>query len=120
MLSAAVEMYVADATKIATEYTFRADVPEFATQAKAREAVWKYDWRKNKRKIPITKSEYVAATFGDAVLYCGTETTSYTQEDPIVSDSGTIKWEKKTVQEDNIILSNVDINKFRLDNETID
>lgn len=120
LLSAAVEMYVADATKIATEYTFRADVPEFATQAKAREAVWKYDWRKNKRKIPITKSEYVAATFGDAVLYAGTETTSYTQEDPIVSDSGTIKWEKKTVQEDNIILSNVDINKFWLDNETID
>jgi hypothetical protein len=63
LASAIIELFVADAIKIPTEFNFKGETEEHKTQARVLEFVWKYDRRKNKRKKEFTKSEYVAAAF---------------------------------------------------------
>ena len=80
------ELYMAEATKIKTEFQFRAETSEYSTQAKAFEYVWKYDWRKNKRKKAFDENESVCAAYGNAVMYTGYESVERTQQDPIMAD----------------------------------
>jgi hypothetical protein len=57
--TAMLELYVAEALKIPTDYQFRSETSETATNAKALEYVWKYDWRTKKRKKVMTEEEYI-------------------------------------------------------------
>jgi hypothetical protein len=57
--SAMIELYVAEAIKISTEYQFRSETSDHATNAKALEYVWKYDWRTKKRKKVMVDEEYI-------------------------------------------------------------
>ena len=45
-ISSMVELYVAEAIKLKTQYNFKAETSKFNTQAEALEYVWKYAWRK--------------------------------------------------------------------------
>jgi hypothetical protein len=120
LASAIIELFVADAIKVPTEFNFKAETEEYKTQARVLEFVWKYDRRKNKRKKEFTKSEYVAAAFWTAVIYTGYEQYSIDQKDMIVWEDGEITWEKKTIEKKKIIAKCVDINNFRVDNEATD
>lgn len=120
LATALIELYVADAIKLPTEYNFRSENEDNAIAAKTMEHVWKYDWRVNKRQKQFTKSEYTAAAMGDAVIFTGYEKSSKTQKDAIVDEDGNISWEDKTIDKSSIIVKNVDINNFWLDNHSID
>ena len=61
---AMIELYVADAIKLQTEFKFKSDAEKYKTNAKVLEHVWKYDWRKNNRKKIFIKNEYDTAGFG--------------------------------------------------------
>ena len=63
LISSMIELYVADATKLGTEFQFRSETSEHATNAKALEYVWKYDWRTKKRKQVMVDEEYICAGF---------------------------------------------------------
>jgi len=58
-----IELYVAEATKIQTEFLFKSEITKHSTEAKALEYVWKYDWRKQNRKKEIIENEYITAAF---------------------------------------------------------
>lgn len=67
---ALVEMYVAEALKIKTEFNFKCENSEkYGGKARVYEYVWKNDWRRNKRARQFMKQEYMAGAFGTAVLY---------------------------------------------------
>jgi hypothetical protein len=61
LASSIIELFVAEALKLQTEYKFKAETTEFSTQAKALEYVWKYDFRKRNRKKDFIENEYIAA-----------------------------------------------------------
>jgi len=63
LASSLIELYVSEATKMATEFQFKGDTSQSKTAAKAIEHIWKYDFRKYKRKAVFTDSEYIAAGF---------------------------------------------------------
>ena len=63
LASSIIELYVAEALKIPTDFQFRSETSEHATNAKALEYVWKYDWRTKKRKRVMTEEEYICAGF---------------------------------------------------------
>jgi hypothetical protein len=63
LASSLIELYVADAAKIKTEYNFRGENQNFYHQAKTLEHVWKYDWRKNQRDRTFNAMEYITAGF---------------------------------------------------------
>ena len=69
LASSMIELYVAEAIKIQTEWKFRSETSEHATNAKALEYVWKYDWRTNKRKQVMVDEEYICAGFGTSIKY---------------------------------------------------
>lgn len=120
LAQAMLELYVADAIKIPTEFNFKSENKENKTAAKVLELVWKYDWRKNKRKKEFTKSEYVAWAFGTSVIYTGFEQYSLKQKDPIMNENGSLDWEEKVINKRNIIVKCVDINEFFIDNQATD
>ena len=61
--SATIELYVAEALKIPTEFQFRSETSQTSTNAKALEYVWKYDWRTKKRKKVMVDEEYICGGF---------------------------------------------------------
>ena len=61
LISSMIELYVADAIKLGTEFTFKSETSEHSTNAKALEYVWKYDWRTKKRKQVMVDEEYICA-----------------------------------------------------------
>lgn len=63
LASSMIELYVAESVKIPTEYKFRSETSKTATNAKALEYVWKYDWRTKKRKKVFVDEEYICAGF---------------------------------------------------------
>lgn len=69
LASSIIELFVAEATKINTEFLFKAETSQYSANAKALEYVWKYDWRKNNRKRVFVNSEYIAAGYGTDVIY---------------------------------------------------
>lgn len=120
LASAIIELFVADAIKIPTEFNFKAETEEYKTQARVLEFVWKYDRRKNKRKKEFTKSEYVAAAFWTAVIYTGFEQYNIEQKDLIMGEDGEMTWESRIIEKKKIIAKCVDINNFWVDNEATD
>lgn len=69
LASAMIELFVAEATKIKTEFLFKAETSKYGANAKAFEYAWKYDRRKNNRKKVFVNSEYTAAGFGTDIIY---------------------------------------------------
>lgn len=119
LASSLIELYVAEATKVETIYQFRGETSKYATQAKALEYVWKYDWRKKNRKRIVTEMEYIAATFWDAIIYTWAESYEKEQLDPIPWPNGSVQFVKKRYKENGIVVENVDIRNFYIDNSTI-
>jgi len=61
LASALIELYVAEALKLQTEYNFRSEISDYKTSAKALEYVWKYDFRTKNRKKCFIENEYITA-----------------------------------------------------------
>ena len=120
LASSLIELYVADAIKISTEYIIKSETSEYDSSAKALDYVWKYDRRKQKRKKTFVDNEYVVAAFGTSVIYTGFETYNVTQKDPIIGDDMKLTWEESTFNDDKIIVKNVDIRQFYIDNTAIE
>lgn len=116
LISSMIELYVADATKLATEFQFKSETSEHSTNAKALEYVWKYDWRTKKRKQVFVDEEYICAWFGTSVKYLGFESRTCEQSDYEVWDDLKPKWVKKEFKEEEIIVKNIDIRDFYIDN----
>jgi len=117
--SSMIELYVAETSKIQTEYTFRGETQAQLTPAKALEYVWKYDFRKHNRKKVFIENEYIVAGFGTSVIYTGFESYNKKQLDPIIGDDMSITWVEKDIKKEEIIVRNVDIRQFYIDNQAI-
>ena len=119
LASALIELYIAEALKLQTEYQFRWETSKYATKAKALEHVWKYDWRKNNRKKVFIDNEYITAGFWTSIIYTWFEAYNKTQKDLIIGDDMSLSWKETTFQKEEIIVKNVDIRNFYLDNQAL-
>lgn len=119
LASSLIELYVAEAIKISTEFKFKSETSEHSTNAKALEYVWKYDWRTKKRKQVMVEEEYICAGFGTSVKYLWFESFDVVQNDPVIGDDMKMTWVEKTFKEESIIVKNVDIRDFYVDNAAI-
>ena len=117
LASSLIELFVADALKLQTEFKFKWETSEYSTQAKALEYVWKYDFRKNNRKKEFVKNEYITAWFWTSVIYTWYESYKVTQKDIVIQDDMTIDEEKVTLTEKKIIVKNIDIRDFYIDDQ---
>lgn len=61
LASAFIELFVAEAIKIPTEFNFKSETSKHKQQAKIRELVWNYDRRKNNRREEVIDNEYTTA-----------------------------------------------------------
>lgn len=120
LASAIIELFVAETLKLKPEFRFRADSSKFSQQARALEFVWKYDWRKNKRDRALNENEYTTAWFWTSVIYVGHESYTKSQFDMVVWKDNNITWEKKEIPISNILLDNIDIRQFWVDDQVID
>lgn len=120
LASALIELFVADALKLQTEYNFKWDTSEHTTAAKAVEYGWKYDWTKKNRKKEFVRNEYVTAGFGTSIIYTGFEAYKITQKDPIMGEDMTMTWKERTFDEQEIIVKNIDLRQFWIDDQAID
>ncbi len=119
LISSMIELYVAEASKIPTEFNFKAETSEYETNAQALEAVWKYDRRVNNRERVFDEAEYIAAGFGISVIKTGYESYERTQQDFVLNDDMTYTWTPNTFKEEKIVTENVDIRNFYIDNQAI-
>lgn len=117
--SAIMELFVAETLKLQTDFQFRAETSKYKTQAKALEYVWNYDFRKNNRKKVFNENEYIAAWFGTSIIYTGFESYTKIQKDLAIDDNLEPSWEEVKIQKNDIIVSNIDIRDFYVDNEAI-
>jgi len=117
LANAMIELYVADAMKLETQFKFKAETDDYKQQSKALEYVWKYDWRKNKRRKCFLENEYICATYWTSVIYTWFEQTTNLQEDPIIGDNYEITFQKKQVVDNSIIVKNFDIRNFYIDDQ---
>jgi hypothetical protein len=80
------------------------------------EYVWKYDFRKNKRKEEFNDADYICAGFGTCFLYTGVERCFDERKDPVFGNSGEVEtWEEKTSTTTSIFVRNFDIRRFYID-----
>lgn len=120
LASSMIELYVAEALKIPTDFQFRSETSEHSTNAKALEYVWKYDWRTKKRKKVMTEEEYICAGFWTSVKYTGFESSETTQSFYKIGEDMKPVWEEQTFKDEEIIVKNVDIRDFYIDNTVKD
>tara|TARA_R110000868_G_scaffold75006_10_gene216756 strand:- start:2439 stop:3140 length:702 start_codon:yes stop_codon:yes gene_type:complete len=118
LASAMIELFVAEAIKIPTEFLFKSEVSKFTTQAKALEYVWKYDRRKQNRKEEIIDNEYTTAAFGHSVIFTGFESALRTQYDLEIDDNFKPVWNEVEFRDNKILLENIDPRYFYLDNQS--
>ena len=117
LASAFIELFVAEAIKIPTEFNFKGETSRYKQQAKIRELVWKYDRRKNNRKEEIIDNEYTTAWFWHSVIRTWFEVETVVQHELIeVDEDGNMTWDEQELSEDKIILENIDPRCFYLDN----
>lgn len=119
LASSIIELLVAEAIKLETKFNFRWENSTHKTAARVLEYVWKYDWRKNKRKQALTDNEYITWWFGTSVIYTGYEKNKKKQKDPIITKTGDIEWKEVEIDNSWIIIENVDIRNFYIDNTVI-
>ncbi len=120
LASSMIELYVAEAIKIPTEFIFKSETTEYETQAKTLEYAWNYDRRKNNRKKVFNENEYTTAWFGFSVLQTGYCKEYSTQRDFDVDENDEVIWKKREIKQSRILVENVDIRSFYLDNQAKD
>ena len=116
-ISSMVELYVAEAIKLKTQYNFKAETSKFNTQAEALEYVWKYAWRKWKINREILWNEYICAIFWFSVFYTSFEKITRVQKDFTISDDLEYVFEEKEISTSNILVKNFDIRNFWMDDQ---
>lgn len=119
LATALIESYVADATRISTDFICKAETTSYADKAKALEHVRKYDWRKNKRKKPFLENEYTAAGYGTSIIYTGFESFTQKQKDMVIWEDEEITRVEKEIKTEQIIVKNIDIRDFYVDDRAI-
>lgn len=120
LASSMIELFVAEATKIKTEFLFKAETSKHWANAKALEYCWNFLWRKNNWKKVMVENEYITAGFWTSVIYTWYESYQKIQSDAIINEeTGQVERKDNVVEKDGIIVNNVDIRQFYLDNEAI-
>lgn len=119
LASSIIELYVAEALKIPTEFFFKWETSKYAANARALEHVWNYDWRKNNRKKTFLQNEYITAGFGTSIIYTWFESYDKEQQDFEIDDNWMYSWQKKVIKKEEIIVKNIDIRDFYIDNTAI-
>ena len=120
LASSIIELFVWEADKIRTEYNFKGETSEYSANAKALEYVWKYDWRKNNRRKAFLYNEYITAAFGTSVMYTGFESYETIQQDFAIDDNMVMWWKERVIKHENIVVKNIDIRNFYIDNQAIE
>ncbi len=120
LASSLIELYVAEASKMQTEYTFKSETEKENNNAKILEYVWEYDFRKNNRKKEFIGNEYTTAAFWTSVIYTWYESYNKTQFDPIMNDEWQVEFIETQIDKSKIIVKNVDIRQFFIDNQAIE
>ncbi len=119
LASAIIELFVAKASKIQTEFTITGENTKYKQSALLRQKVWDYDRRTNNRREEIIDNEYTTAWFWRSVLRTGYEVETVKQyELDEVKEDGEMTWVDKDITEEKIILQNIDVRSFYLDNNT--
>lgn len=115
LASSLIELFVAEAKKLQTEYHFKSEKNK--DKAKAIEYAWKYDFRRHKRRKVFSKDEYNAAWYGTSFIYVWAEQKRYTSNDPIfIENTGEYNFIQKEITETNILVKNLDIRYVFIDN----
>ncbi len=116
-ISTLVELYVAEAIKLKTQYNFKAETKQYEWQSQALEYVWKYVWRKEKIDREQLWNEYICAIFGFSVFYTWFNSIKRKQKDFTISDDLEYEWEEKEITTNNIFVKNFDIRHFWMDDK---
>lgn len=117
LATAVIELFVAKASKIQTEFIIKEDNSKYKKAARIRQNVWDYDWRTNKRRKEIIDNEYTTAGFGRSVLRTGFEIEKIKQfELEEVKEDGEMIWKENIITDEKIILENIDPRNFYMDN----
>lgn len=120
LASAFIELFVAEAIKIPTEFNFKSETSKHKQQAKIRELVWNYDRRKNNRREEVIDNEYTTAWFWLSIIRTWFEVETVVQHELVnIDEKGEMEREKQTLSEDKIILENIDPRTFYLDNNAV-
>jgi len=112
---AIIELFVAEAIKRPTNFTFTW-AKEFQFQWQVLEKVWKDDWSINNRDSAILDNEYLTSIFWTSIIY-----TWYNRSYRVISDfeweddDGVIKFQRKLQTKADILMENVDIRSFWID-----
>lgn len=114
---AIVELFVAEAVKRKTQFKIEEENSNYSKQAEAFEKVWDYDWSTNNRDSAVLENEYVTAIFGTSVLYTGFEMKYRVINEPTISENGDVTFTRKMQNTNRILLENVDIRNFFVDDK---
>lgn len=120
LASSMIELFVAEATKIKTEFNFKSETSKYWANAKALEYTWKNLRRKNNWNRVLNESEYICAGFGNVPYYLWYESYTKVQKDMILDpDTGAIDWQENTIEKEWIVMELWDIRQFYIDNQAI-
>jgi len=123
---AIIDLFVAEAIKRPTTFNFNWEL-DYKFQEQVLEKVWDYDWEVNNRESEIMNNEYLTAIFWTSIIY-----TWYNKSYRIISDfewedeDGKIKFQRRLQTKADIIMKNIDIRDFWVDekarniNEAVD
>ena len=112
---AIIELFVSEAIKRPTKYNFDGCLG-YEYQARIFEKVWKDDWSVNNRNNEILNNEYLTGIFGTSIIYTGYEKTYRVIEDfDWTDDEWKIKFQRKMQTKSDILLKNIDIRDFWID-----
>lgn len=120
LASAMIELFVADALRLETQYNFKGDTSKYATQAKTIEHLWKYDFRKKSRKKEFVKDEYVAAGIGTSMMMVSFDKVEKKQYELSLNSDDEPTRQEKAYIEQGILVSSIDIRQAFVDNECIE
>lgn len=110
-----IELFVAEAIKRPTKFRISGEY-WYDFQGKIFDKVWKRDWKVNDRNNTILDNEYITALFWTSILYSWFELKHRIIEDfDWISDDWKIEFIRKLETKGNIILDNVDIRHFWID-----
>lgn len=116
---ALIEHFVIESQKIPTEFIHRAETQEYATEARVREYVRKYDRRTKNRKLALLDNDYTTSWFGTGIMYSWYESYKVTQKDAYYRPDGTFGFKSSSFDVSDVILDDIDIRKFRPDDHAI-
>ena len=110
-----IELFVAEAIKRPTNFNFTAWL-NYEYQTMIFEKVWKDDWSVNNRNNEILNNEYLTAIFWTSVIYTWYEKTYRVFSDfEWIDDNENPLFVRKLQTKSDILLKNIDIRDFWLD-----